>query len=78
MAKIKKAKEARVNMADKMKYESRLMGNIAEWMISHGTVKSDRERSNEYTGVRIAKVCWRGHDYSIIWVDGMTCQIEKQ
>ena len=66
-----------VNIADKMERESRLMGNLAEWMTAHGTVKSDHERSNEYVGVRIAKVCWRGQDYSIVWVDGMACRIEK-
>lgn len=67
-----------MNIADKMERESRLMGNLAEWMMAHGTVKSDRERSSEYTGVRIVEVCWRGQDYSIIWVDGMVCRIEKQ
>jgi len=67
-----------MNIAYKMERESRLMGNLAEWMMTHGTVKSDRERSSEYTGVRIVEVCWRGQDYSIIWVDGMVCRIEKQ
>ena len=36
-----------MNIADKMERESRLRGNLAEWMMSHGTVKSDRERSEE-------------------------------
>lgn len=67
-----------MNIADKMELESRLMGSLAEWMMAHGTVKSDRERSSGYTGVRIVEVCWRGQDYSIIWVDGMACRIEKQ
>lgn len=39
-----------MNIADKMERESRLRGNLAEWMMAHGTVKSDRERSNEYVG----------------------------
>ncbi len=55
----------------------RLLENLADWMLTHGTVLSDRERSNEYCGVRIAKVLWRGQKYTIIQVDGMTCRIEK-
>ena len=49
-----------MNIADKMERESRLRGNLAEWIMSHGIVKSDRERSNEYVGVRIAEVRWWG------------------
>lgn len=67
-----------MNIADKMERDSRLKGNLAEWMMAHGTVKSDRSRSNEYVGVRIAEVCWRGQDYRITWVDGMACSIEKE
>lgn len=67
-----------MNIADKMERESRLRGNLAEWMMSHGTVKSDRERNNEYVGVRIAGVCWQGQDYCITWVDGEACRIEKE
>ena len=40
-----------MNYADKVERESRLMGNIADWMESHGRVLSDRQRSNAYTGV---------------------------
>ena len=43
----------------------------------HGNVLSDRQRSNAYTGVRILEVRWRGSDWRIIEVDGMTCQIER-
>ena len=66
-----------MNIADKMEMESRLMGNIAEWMEKHGEVLSDRQRSNAYTGVRIREIRWRGNHYSIIDVDGMTCRIER-
>ena len=31
----------------------RLMENLARFMIMHGTVKSDRERSNYYCSIRI-------------------------
>lgn len=55
----------------------RLLENLADWMLTHGTVLSDRERSNEYCGVRIAKVLWQGGEYTIIQVDGMTCRIER-
>ncbi len=57
--------------------KDRLLENLTDWMLAHGTVLSDRERSNEYTGVRIAQVAWRGKRYTIIQVDGMTCRIEK-
>ena len=48
-----------MNIADKMEREARLMSNLADWMEKHGTVLSDRQRSNAYTGVRILEVRWR-------------------
>ena len=66
-----------MNIADKMEREARLMSNLADWMEKHGTVLSDRQRSNAYTGVRILEVRWRGSDWRIIEVDGMTCQIGR-
>ena len=66
-----------MNIADKMEMEARLMSNLADWMEKHGTVLSDRQRSNAYTGVRILEVRWRGSDWRIVEVDGMTCQIER-
>lgn len=59
-----------------MNYD-KLLKNLADWMISHGTVISDRNRSNEYNGVRIVRVNWRGNRYRIIEVDGLTCIIER-
>ncbi len=66
-----------MNYADKMERESRLMGNLADWMQTHGEVLSDRQRSNAYTGVRIREIAWQGHTYRIVDVDGMTCRIER-
>ena len=66
-----------MNIADKMEREARLMGNLAEWMEKHGTVISDRQQSNAYTGVRIREIKWRGSTYQIVDVDGMTCRIER-
>ena len=66
-----------MNIADKMEREAKLMSNLADWMEKHGTVLSDRQRSNAYTGVRILEVRWRGSDWRIIEVDGMTCQIGR-
>ena len=66
-----------MNIADKMEREARLMSNIADWMEKHGDVLSDRQRSNAYTGVRILEVRWRGAEWRIVEVDGMTCQIER-
>ena len=66
-----------INYADKMEQEARLKGNLAEWMEKHGNVLSGRQRSNAYVGVRILEVRWRGFDWRIVEVDGMTCQIER-
>ena len=66
-----------MNIADKMESEARLMSNLADWMEKHGTVLFDRQRSNAYTGVRILEVRWRGSEWRIVEVDGMTCQIER-
>ena len=66
-----------MNIADKMEREAKLMSNLADWMEKHGTVLFDRQRSNAYTGVRILEVRWRGSDWRIVDVDGMTCQIER-
>ena len=67
-----------MNIADKMEMESRLMSRIADWMEAHGEVLWDRQRSNAYTGVRIRVINWRGNQYEIIDVDGMTCRIERK
>lgn len=67
-----------MNIADKMEMESKLMGNLADWMEKHGEVLSDRQRSNAYTGVRIRVIRWRGQTYEIVDVDGMTCQIGQR
>lgn len=66
-----------MNIVDKMNAEDRLKSNLARWMMKHGTVLSDRSRSNEYVGVRIVEVFWRGRNWVITEVDGMTCRIEK-
>ena len=67
-----------INYADKMEMESKLMSNLADWMETHGTVLSDRSRSNAYTGVRIREIAWRGGNYEIVDVDGMTCRIDRR
>lgn len=67
-----------MNIADKMEMESRLMSNLADWMERHGTVISDRQRSNAYTGIRIREIRWRGRIYEIVDVDGMTCRIDRK
>ena len=66
-----------INIADKMEMESRLMTNLADWIGKHGTVRSDRKRSNAYCGVRIREIDWRGNRYTVVDVDGMTCQINR-
>ena len=49
-----------MNYAEKMERENRLKTNLAGWMLRHGEILSDRSRSNEYGGVRMAEVLWRG------------------
>ena len=66
-----------MNIAEKMERESKLKSNIADWMEAPGEVLSDRQRSNAYTGVRIREIRWRGREFRIVDVDGMTCQIER-
>lgn len=66
-----------MNYAEKMERENRLKTNLAGWMLRHGEILSDRSRSNEYVGVRMAEVLWRGIKWEITEVDGMVCRIEK-
>ena len=66
-----------MNYAEKMERENRLKTNLVGWMLRHGEVLSDRGRSNEYVGVRMAEVLWRGIKWEITEVDGMVCLIEK-
>ena len=58
-------------------WNEKLLENLAEWMIAHGEVIFDVQRSNYYNGVRTVGVRWRGGMYVIIQVDGMTCEIQK-
>lgn len=66
-----------MDYADRMERQERLKTNLAEWMLRHGEVLSDRSRSNEYAGVRIAEVLWRGIRWEITEVDGMVCRIDR-
>lgn len=67
-----------MNIAEKMEREARLMTNLADWIGKHGNVLSDRQRSNAYCGVRIREIDWRGNRYTVVDVDGMTCQINRK
>ena len=60
-----------------MMYHTKLLDNIAVWMISHGSINNQIIRSNEYTGVEIYELTWRGIEFRIVQVDGMTCVIER-
>ena len=66
-----------MNAADAMYREMKLMTNIADWMVSHGEVMSDRSRSNFYVFVRIRRIRWQGRVYDVIDVDNLTCRIER-
>ncbi len=56
--------------------DERVLDSVARWLETYGTVLSDEQRSNEYTGVRIVTVRWQDKKYQIVQVDGMTCKIE--
>ncbi len=56
--------------------DERVLDSVARWLETYGTVLSDEQRSNEYTGVRIVTVRWQNKKYQIVQVDGMTCKIE--
>ena len=47
-----------------MMYHTKLLDNIAIWMISHGSINNHISRSNEYTGVEIYELTWRGIESS--------------
>ena len=66
-----------MNIADKMEMEAGLRENLASWMREHGTVLSDRTRSNAYTDVRICEVRWQDRRFRIVYVDGMACEITQ-
>lgn len=59
-----------------MDVEFRLKGNLAAWMEAHGIVISEENKSNEYVGVRILNLIWRGNRYEIVQVDGATTNID--
>lgn len=55
----------------------KLRTRIANWLEKHGDLIFINEKSNEYVGVRIVKVKWRGIVYRIVWVDDAASLIEK-
>ena len=67
-----------MNWNEKEAIRDGLMENLARYMISHGEVTSDRQRSNYYCCVRMVELIWRGIPFLITKVDGMTCRIDKQ
>lgn len=67
-----------MNLVEKMERENRLKTNLAEWMILHGTVISDRSKTNAYATIEIIEVEWRGIMWTIYNVDGAACRIERK
>ena len=67
-----------MSFADKMARESRLLTNLVNWMESHGEVLSERIRSNHYVGVRIRTIRWHERVYTVVEIDGMICQLERE
>ena len=54
-----------------------LLEGLAHWLMTHGTMLSEENRSHEHAGVRTVTVRWQNQNYNIIQVDGMTCKIEQ-
>ena len=67
-----------MSFADKMARESRLLTNLVNWMESHGEVLSEQIRSNHYVGVRIRTIRWHERVYTVVEIDGMICQLERE
>ena len=66
-----------MNWNDRFEAKQRLMENLADHMIRHGEIHRDATRSNEYVSVRIVELKWRGKEFTITQVDGMTCRIDR-
>lgn len=67
-----------MNWNEKEAIRNNLLQNLADFMILHGEVKSDRQRSNYYCCVRIIELTWRGIPFTITEVDGMICRIDRE
>ena len=63
---------------EKEQMRDKLMNNLAEFMIKHGEIISDRQRSNYYCCIRMVELTFRGIRFLITEVDGLTCRIDKQ
>ena len=63
---------------DKMKREARLLGNLVNWMVSHGEVLREQIWSSAYTGVRIRTIRWGGRVFTAVEVDGMVCELKRE
>ena len=58
--------------------EDRLRTHLAENMVKNGQILSERHQSNEYCGMDLYKLKYRGNTWKIIFVDGMACRIDKE
>lgn len=67
-----------MNWNEREAIRERLMEKLSCFMIQHGEIKKDRVQSNPYTCVEMVELTWRGQDFLITIVDGMTCRIDKQ
>lgn len=66
-----------MNWLDKVEMLEKLRYNLACWMVNHGEETFRNEQSNEYVGVLIQEIVWRGKKYQIVVVDGIVCSIDK-
>ncbi len=60
------------------KIRRNLLENLADYMIRHGEIIRDREKSNYYCCIRMVELTWRGTHFLITEVDGETCLIERK
>jgi len=66
-----------MNWNEKRNMKQKLMENLAAYMLKNGRIKSDQSRSNQYAYMRIVELTFRGIDFIITQVDGMTCLIDR-
>ena len=62
---------------EKERITASLRSNIAEYIRRNGTLLSETERSDAYSGSDCMKVAWHGRTYELTYIDGALLQLKK-
>ena len=62
---------------EKERITTSLRSNIAEYIRQNGTLLSETERSDAYSGSDSMKVAWHGRTYELTYIDGALSQLKK-